>query len=157
MDSSDIQRIRHIREYCKRIAATVERYGENYDTFLSDGDYFDSVSMKIMQIGELAGGLSDKFRAETKDQMQWGAIRGMRNFFAHTYAAMDKKIVWDVAVQDIPGLLRFCDRAIKRDVAEKTAPIIDEKPSVMDKLKEARESPGQAGRGKKTGRSEPEL
>lgn len=118
MDSPDIQRIKHIREYCARIAATVARYGKDYDTFSSDGDYFDSVSMKVMQIGELVGGLSEEFREHTKTQMQWGAIRGMRNFFAHTYAAMDKKVIWDVASLDIPGLLQFCDWIIEQDSLE---------------------------------------
>ena len=42
--------------------------------------------MKIMQIGELAGGLSDGFKDRTTEQIQWGMIRGMRNLFAHTYA-----------------------------------------------------------------------
>ena len=112
MVSSDMQRIRHIREYCERIAKTVKRYGDDYDTFISDGDYFDSVSMKVMQIGELAGGLSDEFREKTSNQMQWGAIRGMRNLFAHAYAGMDKQIVWDVAVRDVPGLLHFCNEII---------------------------------------------
>lgn len=112
MDSPDIQRIRHISGYCRRIADTVLRYGNNYDIFAADGDYFDSVSMKIMQIGELTGGLSDEFKEATKTQMQWGAIRGMRNLFAHAYAAMDKKVIWDVAVRDIPGLLLFCDSII---------------------------------------------
>ena len=32
----------------------------------------------------------------------------MRNLFAHTYAKMDKIIIWDVAIRDIPGLLNFC-------------------------------------------------
>ncbi|MCL2003807.1 MAG: DUF86 domain-containing protein [Oscillospiraceae bacterium] len=109
MISPDIQRIRHIREYCERIAQTVKRYGLDYDIFNTDGDYFDSISMKIMQIGELAGGLSEDFREQTRNRMQWGAIRGIRNLFAHAYAGMDKKVVWDVAIQDIPGLLRFCD------------------------------------------------
>ena len=109
MVSPDIQRIQRIREYCERIEKTVQRYGRDYDIFISDGDYFDSVSMKIMQIGELAGGLSEAFRERTKHQMQWGAIRGMRNLFAHTYASMDKKVIWEVAVQDIPGLLQFCN------------------------------------------------
>lgn len=128
MDSPDIQRVRHIREYCERIAKTVERYGCDYDIFVSDGDYFDSVSMKVMQIGELAGGLSDEFREKTSKQMQWGAIRGMRNLFAHAYASMDKKVIWDVAVQDIPGLLIFCDETIKRELTT-------EKPSVLEKIR----------------------
>lgn len=113
MANADIQRIQHIRKYCERIAKTVERYGHHYDTFMSDGDYFDSVSMKVMQIGELAGGLSDEFKDKTKDRIQWGMIRGMRNLFAHAYAAMDKNIIWDVAVRDIPGLLRFCNEIVE--------------------------------------------
>ena len=115
MANPDIQRIRHIREYCGGIAKTLERYGCVYETFISDGDYFDSVSMKIMQIGELANGLSDEFREKTKNQMQWGAIRGMRNLFAHAYAGMDKKVVWDAAVRDVSELLLFCDEIIERD------------------------------------------
>lgn len=55
MANPDIQRIQHIKKYCERIAKTIERYGHDYDIFLSDDDYFDSISMKIMQIGELAG------------------------------------------------------------------------------------------------------
>jgi uncharacterized protein with HEPN domain len=90
----DVQRIRHIREYSERIAQTVKRYGDDYTVFMSDGDYFDSVSMKILQIGELAGGLSEEFRENTKGKMQWGAIRGIRNLFAHAYASMDKKGEW---------------------------------------------------------------
>jgi uncharacterized protein with HEPN domain len=115
MDSPDIQRIQHIRDYCERIAQTIIRYGCEYDIFISDGDYFDSISMKIMQIGELAGGLSEDFREKTKNQMQWTAIRGARNLFAHTYAKMDKKIIWDIAVQDIPKLLLFCKEIIEKE------------------------------------------
>ena len=39
-------------------------------------------------------------------------IRGMRNLFAHTYATMDKEIIWDVATNDIPYLLAFCTKYI---------------------------------------------
>ena len=48
-------------------------------------------------------------------QVQWGAIRGMRNLFAHAYTAMDKRIIWDVAVNDIPGLQSFCDMIIEQN------------------------------------------
>lgn len=108
MGDADIQRIQHISKYCERIARTIERYGRDYNIFSSDDDYFDSISMKIMQIGELAGALSEGFKDKTKEQMQWGAIRGMRNLFAHTYAKMDKYVIWDVATCDIPRLLHFC-------------------------------------------------
>ena len=114
MISPDVQRIQYMREYCERIDKTVKRYGRDYEIFISDGDYFDSVSMKIMQIGELAGGLSEKFRERTESRIQWSSIRGMRNLFAYTYASMDKKVIWDAAVQDVPRLLLFCDEIISQ-------------------------------------------
>lgn len=54
----DRQILAHILEYCVRIEKTVTRFGQDFDTFLSDQDYMDSVSMNLLQIGELSG----KFR-----------------------------------------------------------------------------------------------
>ena len=114
MDSSDFQRIAHIKEYCEDIARAIGRFGADVETFLSDVDYYKSVSMSIMQIGELSIGLSEEFKESTGEQMQWGLIRGMRNMFAHTYAKMDKVTIWDAASKDIPNLLQFCDSIIKQ-------------------------------------------
>ena len=113
MKDSDLQRIQHIASYCEDIAKTIERFGRDQEIFLRDLDYRNSISMSIMQIGELSVGLSDDFKDSTQDQMQWGLIRGMRNMFAHTYAKMDRTIVWDVATKDIPGLLHFCQNIQK--------------------------------------------
>jgi len=95
MNSGDMQRIFHIKTYCEDIAETIERFGRDYAIFTSDKDYFKSISMSMMQIGELSAGLSDDFRIETQDQMQWGAMKGMRNLFAHAYASMNKEVIWE--------------------------------------------------------------
>ena len=71
--------------------------------------------MCILQIGELANGLSEEFREETKGEMPWGMIRGMRNWIAHAYAEMDEFIVWETATNDIPRLFAFCNRKIEED------------------------------------------
>lgn len=55
------QILAHILEYCVRIEKTVTRFGQDFDTFLSDQDYMDSVSMNLLQIGELAGKFSDAY------------------------------------------------------------------------------------------------
>jgi uncharacterized protein with HEPN domain len=68
--------------------------------------------MKLMQIGELSSSLSPEFKEETKDRLPWGAIRGMRNFFAHNYITMDKSIIWDAATIDAPIVLTFCEQVI---------------------------------------------
>ncbi len=108
MTRGDWQRLLHMRTYCEDIAGFIERFGANFKSFSTDRAYFNAVSMCILQIGELANGLSDEFREETKDEMPWGMIRGMRNWLAHSYAETDEKILWETACSDIPKVLKFC-------------------------------------------------
>ena len=92
----------------------MKRFG-GYHQFVTDRAYHSAVSMCVLQIGELVGGLSNEFREETKDEMQWGMIRGMRNWFAHSYREMDNAIIWDTISNSIPLLMKFCDDVIKRE------------------------------------------
>ena len=117
MNNADIQRIHHIKTYCEDIVETIERFGRDYNTFNVDKDYFKSISMSMMQIGELSAGLSDEFKIETQDQIQWGAMKGMRNLFAHAYASMNKEVIWESANRDIAGVLKFCDRILSQERA----------------------------------------
>lgn len=109
MLSPDLQRIEHIRDYCYEIEKTISRYGKSFEIFDADVDYQRSVSFCILQIGELGNGLSPDYRSSTEDQIQWRAIRGMRNLVAHSYGSMSKKIIWMTATTDIPSLKRFCE------------------------------------------------
>jgi uncharacterized protein with HEPN domain len=78
--------------------------------------------MKLMRIGELSGGLSSEFKEETKDKLPWGAIRGMRNFFAHNYISMDKSIIRDAATIDAPIMLTFREQVIAEHSSEFASP-----------------------------------
>ena len=115
MKDSDLQRIKHIKAYCEDIAQSVNRFGSSYDVFKSDKDYYNSVSMCIMQIGELSSGLSEGFKDSTSEKIPWGLVRSMRNMFAHVYHSMEKDTIWETAIKDIPNLLLFCDRIIKEN------------------------------------------
>ena len=108
MLSPDLQRIKHIRDYCTEIEKTVTRYGRAFAIFDSDPDYQRSVSFSILQIGELSGGLSQEYRQATADRVQWGPIKGMRNLVAHNY----REIIWETATTDIPALKRFCEEQL---------------------------------------------
>ncbi len=112
MQSPDIQRIEHIKEYCSEIIATIQRYGDTFEIFDKDLDFQKSISFSILQIGEHVGKLSDGFRAET-NTINWSAIKGMRNFFAHNYGSMNRMIIWKTATCDIPNLLDFCNEILK--------------------------------------------
>jgi len=116
MDKGDIDRIKHMKRYCQDIAGTIERFGDSFEMFSKDIDYYNSISMSIMQIGELVGGLSDEFKDATRAQMPWGLMKGMRNHFAHGYATMDRNDIWETAIKDIPNLLSFCERVIEENI-----------------------------------------
>ncbi len=109
MQPRDKQRIEHILNYCTDIEAATERFGKRYETFVSDKDYHDVVAFRILQIGELAGSLSDELRSMTSEEMNWQQIKAMRNIVAHHYGKIELKIVWDTAMIDIPLLRAFCE------------------------------------------------
>ena len=111
----DAQILAHILEYCNRVEKTLSRFGRNFDIFLEDQDYMDSVSMNLLQIGELAGKFSDAYVQKTKPQMDWRAIKNMRNMFAHDYGSMDKDRIWQTATEDVPALKAYCEHALTED------------------------------------------
>ncbi|MDR0853323.1 MAG: DUF86 domain-containing protein [Clostridiales Family XIII bacterium] len=112
MKDSDKQRLEHMRAYCIDISKTIARFGDEFEIFISDFDYFNSVSMSILQIGELANSLSDEYKNQTKAQMPWGMIRNTRNILAHTYHRADKEIIWETARSDIPTVCNFCEEQL---------------------------------------------
>jgi uncharacterized protein with HEPN domain len=114
MDKSDIQRIQHIKRYCEDIAQFIERFGNDFQLFVTDQAYYNAVSMCILQIGELANGLSQEFRNATCDSVHWHLVRGMRNWIAHAYNEVEDEVVWGTVKKDIPNLLHFCVDIIEK-------------------------------------------
>ena len=71
--------------------------------------------MSVLQIGEIAGNLSEEFRKETSNEMPWNMIKGMRNLLAHAYGEIDAEKLWDTVLNDLPSLKSFCDRYLTQD------------------------------------------
>ncbi len=126
MNSGDWQRIQHIRQYCIEIFEYRERFGDSFEAFSEDRAFRNAVSMCILQIGELANGLSKTFQAETKEQIPWQQIRGMRNWIAHAYGEMDEQMIWNTVISDIPMLRDFCNRIQAKEPTQ-TGPSVCEK------------------------------
>jgi uncharacterized protein with HEPN domain len=104
MPSPDVQRLEHIIDYCEDIKDSLDRFGVDLDIFLFDRDFYNSISMSLLQIGELAKGLSDEVLSDASSEVSWRAIVGMRNHFAHGYGEMDPEIIFSTAVNNIPVL-----------------------------------------------------
>lgn len=114
MDKRDITILKHMLKYCNEIAKTINRFGKEIGKFKKDNDYKDSLSMKIFQIGELANHLTDEYLEKTKNEINWNAIRGMRNRFAHGYGKMDSDKIFYTAIEDIPAIREFIENELNK-------------------------------------------
>lgn len=111
-NNRNINVLEHIISYCNDIQHTLERIKYDFETFENDKDFKNSISMSMMQIGELSTHLTDDFKTETTKDIPWGLIKGMRNHYAHGYHFMDNKEIFETAVNDIPEVKRKCEKII---------------------------------------------
>jgi uncharacterized protein with HEPN domain len=116
--NTDKLKLETIVKYCIRVNATVLRYGKDINILQNDFDYFQSVTMSLMQIGENANHLSDEFTNASKDIIPWKKIVRMRHIYAHDYENTDIEIIWKTIDEDIPILQTFCENYLKVNLTE---------------------------------------
>jgi len=109
--------LEHVVRYCEQIEETIERFGNSYDLFAEDIIYRNAAAMCILQIGELAGKLSEEFRT-SHPGAPWRQIKGMRNIVAHSYGTVDPETTWEIMIEDIPALKKYCREIIDESSAE---------------------------------------
>ncbi|MDR0496760.1 MAG: DUF86 domain-containing protein [Treponema sp.] len=103
--------ISHIIEHIENAYSTQKRFGSKYEQFVSDKDYFNSVCMSLLQIGELANHLSQEFTV-THPDIPWRNIVALRNVVVHGYGQLDAEIVWASLTDDLPEFHRKCKAII---------------------------------------------
>lgn len=81
----------------------------SFENFAANPLYRKAITMSIINIGELAKRLPDDFRQEYCS-IPWRHISGMRDIAAHGYHTMDEEIIWDVATNSLPELLKFLQK-----------------------------------------------
>ena len=78
--------------------------GKTWEEFSKDVLLQDAVVRRLEIIGEAAGRVS----AETQKKyayIPWMAMRGTRNRVIHGYDTVQLDIIWDIAQDDLPGLI----------------------------------------------------
>ena len=83
----------------------------SYEVFAENVTYQNACCMCILQIGELAGKLSDEARAQLSD-IPWREIRGLRNICAHNYGNIDVAMIWNTLLYDVPELEKRLKQAL---------------------------------------------
>ena len=113
MTGADKQVLEKILGYCDVIEQTIERFGDRYELFSEDIDYRNSISMSLLQIGELAKHLSSDFEAQSTLMRELRGAKGMRDHFAHGYDSMSVKIVWRTMHESLPRLKKEIEAQLK--------------------------------------------
>lgn len=103
IEERDYAYVQRMIEYCDKLEAAKERFGDSYDAYINDSDYRDVVCMNIFQIGELANQISDETQEKVGD-IPWEKMYGIRNIIAHAYIQVDDRIMWETIKEDIPQL-----------------------------------------------------
>jgi uncharacterized protein with HEPN domain len=95
-------RLGHIRDCIAKVEYLANKL-HNYDNFETQWVEQDAIIRNLEIIGEASVNVSDDLKAQYPD-IDWKAMRGMRNFVTHQYFGVSLTIIWDIVVNDIPVL-----------------------------------------------------
>lgn len=103
-ERSDSVLIEDMIEAAEQVVAYVR--GFTFEGFLSDRKTQDAVVRNIEILGEAAGAVSEGVK-DASPSISWKNIVGMRNRLIHGYSGVNWDIVWSVAFEDMPGLIKM--------------------------------------------------
>jgi uncharacterized protein with HEPN domain len=102
-------------ESAEKIGRFVE--GRTMDAFTTDEAVFDAVLFNLQVIGEAIKKLPEDVRQTIPGAISSAPAR-LRDLIAHHYFAIDPEIIWEVASEHVPQLLRDARELRKRLDAE---------------------------------------
>jgi uncharacterized protein with HEPN domain len=81
--------------------------GMSKEGFLADKRTQQAIILNLVIIGEAATKLMDRYpeTAALRLDVEWKAMRGMRNRIAHGYYDINLDVVWDTVATSLPDLV----------------------------------------------------
>ncbi len=102
-------RLRDILEAIERIQRHAVRGRKAFD----DDELLQTwIIHHLLIIGEACRALPDALRAQ-HGAVPWTEIVGMRNALVHHYFEIDRELVWEVVVRDLPRLKTAMERMLR--------------------------------------------
>ena len=89
--------------------------GMDFAAFQNDDKTQHAVAMTLIIVGEMASRIMRRNQKFVEDHlgMPWTKMTGMRNRIAHDYDSIDVKIVWEIAQDSLPALVREIPQILK--------------------------------------------
>ena len=96
----------------------IEQYvaGLQVDAFKTSQITVDATVRNLEVIGEASRNIPEDVK-EAHPELEWAKIVGLRNRVIHEYFGVDLDIIWQIASDDLPALLRQLDAILTRDPA----------------------------------------
>ena len=108
----DIAFIEDIKEAIKRINSYIS--GMDYKEFLKDKKTQDAVVRNLEIIGEAAKNISQESK-QKYPVMPWKDFARVRDKLIHFYHGVNYDIVWDIATNELPPVLKHIKKIIETE------------------------------------------
>jgi len=112
-DSSNY--LREMQGACQKIAEYLQR--TNVEEFRKRLESYDAICMQFSHLGEQVSLLekhSDKIISHFPDEVDWPAIKALRNRIDHAYATIDVAMIWKFAKEDLAEVEGAVARILKK-------------------------------------------
>jgi uncharacterized protein with HEPN domain len=93
--------IADMQEACNTISGYV--CGMDFEGFCADSRTVDAVVRNLEILGEASNGVPDDKKC-LKPDVDWAAIRGLRNRIVHEYFGLSLSVIWAIVQNDLPVL-----------------------------------------------------
>jgi len=97
---NDIANIKNIIWAIEKIEISLKNIN-SIDELVQNEEKFDSIIVKLMNIGESADKLSNELKNKFPE-VDWKGMYRMRNIITHSYHSLDESIVWDITKNELP-------------------------------------------------------
>ena len=90
-----------MREACDKFSGYVNDM--NFEESVADTRTVDAVVRNLEIIGEASSNIPDDIK-RLKPEIDWAAIRGLRNRIVHKYFGLSLSVIWAIVQIDLPVL-----------------------------------------------------
>ena len=106
MAKDDLVYLGHMLDSARDALSLLE--GKGREDFEADRALKIAITHLLQVIGEAAGRVSKDFR-DSRPEIPWRQVVGMRHKVVHEYFAVDENVIWQTAVEDLPALIVLLD------------------------------------------------
>ncbi|NLW50425.1 MAG: DUF86 domain-containing protein [Candidatus Brocadiaceae bacterium] len=115
MQRDDNVYLGHMLDTARKARSRVE--GKSRSDYDDDEDLRIVVAHLVQTIGEAAARVSASMR-QAHPEIPWKQITGIRHRIVHDYMDTDYDVLWEVAVRDLPDLIRTLEPMVPPEGGE---------------------------------------